>query len=484
MQKLSIYRNPRLRNLMSLVVFGFLLIIVVLSFLFYKYTLNTFEQNELTRLQGISNAVSLQINADEHQSLMQKYLYKDDITENAQDSIYHKISKILKSNYEASMLNSPIYTLLKSNNRDYYDFCVTSHHKPYFRHEYKSFPLTLFEKYAEGGKIEAYEDEFGSWLSAFSPIKDKNGNNVAIVMVDEKLESFLTTARKQLLKVILLGLSIFIIMYLAVLYMMQGILKKENEALHTLELSNLENLSIKKDLAEAYEKLKGVNELRKEMIANVSHDLRTPLANIMGYLELVRLKPNDSMVQESMPLIKVAFKEAEKMNLMVTDLFELSKLESGVINLNCEPFNIAELISDIAQKYKLNLTEKNVEVKYNIDANKLVVFADIRYVDRLFQNLLDNAVKFVYEGGFILLSVMNHNDHHLKVKVCNTGDPISPEDQKRIFDRYYKQTANKTGTGLGLAISRKICDLHQGEIWVEVKDNINSFIFTLPKYQQ
>jgi signal transduction histidine kinase len=475
----NLFSNKRIRRILILVLVAFFLIIGLLSFLFYKFTLNNFVKSELMKLQGISNSIALQINGDVHDDLMMKYKFIDGIKNNNEDTTYLNLHNLLKRNHDANMLKSPIYTLVKSMDNKAYEFGITSNAEPYYRHKYTSFPISLFEQYNTGGTIEPYQDEFGTWLSAFSPVKNSEGKNIAIVMVDEKLSNFLAISRRQLIEALLIAISLFTLMYFLLMYILREILKRENDDKNLLAESNATNEKMTIDLEKAYIQLSNISELRKEMIANVSHDLRTPLSNILGYMEIIRDR-DDLSEQEKSNYLGIAYKEADRMKSMVSDLFELSKLEAGQIVLEKETFNISELIHDVAQKYTLQLKAKHIELKFDINENVGLVNGDIKYIERVFQNLLDNAVKYVYEGGFILLSVIDAGNK-VKVKVCNNGDPIEEEDRKHVFERYYKNSSEKGSTGLGLAISKKIMDLHENAINVEVNGNINSFWFGIDK---
>jgi signal transduction histidine kinase len=478
---IRLLQNRRMKRIMILVFVAFFIILLSLSALFYRNTLQNFEKSELMRLQGISNSLALLINGDEHERLMMKYTHKDDITNINQDTLYHKIHKLLNANFSANMLKSPIYTLIKSMDGKTYEFGVTSQDKPYFRHQYKSFPPNLLDMYATGGTIPEYTDEFGTWLTAFSTIKNKKDETVALLMVDETLESFLSTARRQALRSIWISMGIFTLMYSLLLYILKEILEKENIDKILLEESNAANEIMKKELQISNEKLTDIDDLRKEMIANISHDLRTPLASVMGYIEMAKDK-KDASNEDKKNYLNIAFSEANRLRSMVSDLFELSKLESGQQVLNMEPFNINELVYDVSQKYRLQIEAKHIDLIYELKEGVSLAYGDIKYIDLVFQNLLDNAIKHVYEGGFVKITVAE-DDKYIKVKVCNLGDPIEETDRPHLFDRYYK-VSSKNGTGLGLAISQKICDLHQCSIQLDVdrKENINSFWFTIPKY--
>jgi signal transduction histidine kinase len=453
--------------------------VLLLSFLFYTYTINNFERSELIRLQGIANHLALQLSGNDHIELMAKYKYKDDIKALKQDSLYDRMHNVLKNAYQANMLKSPIYTLTAIDSM-HFAFGVTSQNKPYYRHEYRSAPGELIARRKTSGVISAYKDEFGTWLSAWSALYDSNKNPAAIIMVDERLGDFLNTAQKQIIKACLVALLIFIAMFSILMTLLKQILEKENSDKINLEKSNEENISIKADLIKANDKLIGIDEFRREMITNISHDLRTPLANTIGYLEY--LKDSKDIGEDSKKdLVSIAYKEAIRLQQMVSDLFDLSKLESGHLELFKEPFNIYELIQDISQKYEYQILAKHIDLRFDIGDENFMVIGDVKYINRLFQNLLDNAIRHTFESGFILITVKKI-DLRVEIKVCNEGDPIAEHDRPYIFERYFKKSGVQ-GTGLGLSISKKICDLHNSSIRLEVNNDVTSFLFDLPLYQ-
>jgi signal transduction histidine kinase len=379
------------------------------------------------------------------------------------------------------MLKSAVYTLVLSDDLRSYEFGVTSEEKPYFRHRYDSFHASLNTQFDQGGMIGAYKDEFGMWLSAFAPIKNSKNKPVGVVVVDEKLDLFLSSIRLQLWQAFLISIAIFLLMMAVLFYLMRNILVREVRDKNTIEEANNEIKRINKNLSEANEKLHNLDQFRKEMISNISHDLRTPLSSMIGFLEVVTDKTKIIENQDKEKYIHIAYHEAKRLNTLVTDLFELSKLENGLLILRQEPFNIYELVSDIIQKYHFRINAKHVNVHFEIHENLGLAYGDIKYIDRVFQNLLDNAVRYVYEGGYIKIWILD-TETHFKVKICNNGDVISQEELKLVFDRYYVvQKDNKSGTGLGLAISKKICELHNCTIHAEGNEDVTSFWFTVPK---
>ncbi len=208
------------------------------------------------------------------------------------------------------------------------------------------------------------------------------------------------------------------------------------------------------------------------------------MASIIGFLDLIRDSKSSLSQDERYKYIDVAYSETKRLNRLVSDLFELSKLESGQIKIYPEPFNLYELVSDIIQKYQLKIKSKHVDLNFEIHENLGLAFGDIKYIDRVFQNLLDNAVRYVDEGGYIKIWILDA-EGDFKVKICNSGDLIPQEDLDVIFDRYYtNEKSDNARSGLGLAIAKSICTLHGCTIKAESNEFVNSFWFTVPKVEK
>lgn len=233
------------------------------------------------------------------------------------------------------------------------------------------------------------------------------------------------------------------------------------------------------------DELKQVDQLRRELIANVSHDLRNPLAIIQGYIETLIIKDENMSEEERKSYLNVVLKSSEKLTRLVADLFELSKLEAGQIQLKKEPFLISELLNDACTKHSLLSKQKNITIHSEISEAIPMIYADISMIDRVIQNLLDNALKFTPENGHIELQAQP-SENGVKVIVENTGKGIPAEDLPHIFDRYYKVDKEKTGitgTGLGLAIVKKMLEVHDSTIQVSsIQDKTTRFVFSLPTY--
>lgn len=227
--------------------------------------------------------------------------------------------------------------------------------------------------------------------------------------------------------------------------------------------------------------LKGVDNLRRELISNVSHDLRTPVASIQGYSETLLLKMDKLSKDEQNKYLNVIYSSCIRLRNLVDELFELSKLESNQVKPNPEPFPISELVHDVINKYRLLSQEKGISINTVIVKDVPMVDADISMIDRVLQNLIDNAVKFCKQGDVINIEINSVDLQKVQVKVSDTGQGIKQEDLPHIFQRYYKGRSDQNSTGLGLAIVKKIIELHQSEVEVSSQyGKGTTFAFHLP----
>ena len=234
------------------------------------------------------------------------------------------------------------------------------------------------------------------------------------------------------------------------------------------------------------ENLKQADTLRRELIANVSHDLRTPLATLQGYIETLFLKNNCLTTEERQHHIEIAILHCERLSKLVEELFELAKLDSHETRAHYETFNINELAYDVVQKFNLAAEERHINIQIDHVQSLPFVNADIAMIERVIENLLDNAVRHTAEGGSIRLTFSLQNGN-IAVSISDTGCGISEEDLPHIFDRFYQRNRSqdpKAGhSGLGLAITKRILELHNKSIIVKsTAGSGTTFTFFLPVF--
>jgi signal transduction histidine kinase len=237
------------------------------------------------------------------------------------------------------------------------------------------------------------------------------------------------------------------------------------------------------------EMLSDADEVRRELISNVSHDLRTPLSTVQGYLETLLIKNVQLTDEQRLEYLNTAMKSSKRLGHLIGDLFELSKLESTHIVPNFEQFSLAELIFDTVQEFSLEMEAKNIHIDVRNDQNNAVVLADISLIQRVFENLIRNAIAYTPDNGEILfiIEAADHNAHNcIKVSIVDNGRGIIADDLPFIFDRFYinpdHSREDTHSTGLGLAIVKRILDLHDTSIQVQSTLNQGSrFIFSLAR---
>jgi len=207
--------------------------------------------------------------------------------------------------------------------------------------------------------------------------------------------------------------------------------------------------------------LKATDELRRELIANVSHDLRTPLASLRGYIETVLVKQHTLAEGDLRAHLGVALSQADQLGRLIDALFELAKLESGTVTPRLEPFVVAELLQDVALRFRIPAQRRGIELHTLLETDGILALGDIELIERVMGNLLENALRYTPEGGQVRTELLVAPTLIL-VRVIDTGSGIEPQHLPRIFDRFYcsPDHSDRDRAGLGLAIVKRIMDLH------------------------
>lgn len=231
------------------------------------------------------------------------------------------------------------------------------------------------------------------------------------------------------------------------------------------------------------DRITATDRFRQELIANVSHDLRTPLSIMQGYIETLMIRKDRISETDVERYLGIVHDSAQKLSGLVEQLFQYAKLEANVVVPEKEPFLINELAADILMSYQLKAAERFIHLDLDAADNLPQVFADIALTERVFQNLLDNAFKFIPNGGSIKIT-LSLAANGVRVLVADTGPGISPEERPYIFERYKqmgKDKPSQKGMGIGLAIVKKILELHHTTIDVVSEDGKGAtFRFVMP----
>jgi signal transduction histidine kinase len=232
------------------------------------------------------------------------------------------------------------------------------------------------------------------------------------------------------------------------------------------------------------EKLRLAEQQRTELIANISHDLRSPLTSIRGYLESVLVKDAELTSEQRRELLGISLRNVASFQDLVGELFELARLETRQVEPKREPIQAAELAQDVVLKLRPQAERSGVELAVDGAWELPAVEADIGMIERVLTNLIENALRFTPSGGRVRVGLARRADG-IRVTVADTGTGIAAQDLPHVFERFYRADKSRGrsggGAGLGLAIARQIVELHGGALGVESPPGQGAtFFFDLP----
>jgi two-component system, OmpR family, sensor kinase len=214
------------------------------------------------------------------------------------------------------------------------------------------------------------------------------------------------------------------------------------------------------------EMLQEKDALRRRLVAQVSHDLRTPLASMQGYLESLQMKKHSLSEEQREEFLRIALRQGQRLGQMLGELFELASLEARESQPQPEPFALPELIHDAVEKHRLKAENAGVTLSLSVSPNTPFAYGDIGMTERVLDNLLDNAIRHTPAKGAIAVTASAEDDK-ISVSICDSGPGIETDHLTHIFDPFYRgDSTDKSGlhAGLGLAIAKRIMDLQQGTI--------------------
>ena len=240
-------------------------------------------------------------------------------------------------------------------------------------------------------------------------------------------------------------------------------------------------------IVQQFQHLEDSDRQRRELVSNISHDLRTPLSSIQGYVETVLVRADTLDASARAQHLRTALRHVDMLGKRIADLFELSKLDAGRVEPRQEVFCLAELLQDVVQDYRLAAQKRGVRLTLSTGSHmKAKVQADIAMIERVLQNLIDNALRYTAAGGEVTLGIERRGEF-MEISVSDTGRGIATEHLPHVFERYWRATDADDSTagassGLGLAIVKRILDLHGSIVRVHSEFKRGTrFEFLLPQ---
>jgi PAS domain S-box-containing protein len=247
----------------------------------------------------------------------------------------------------------------------------------------------------------------------------------------------------------------------------------------------LGTVSIFRDITHQVE----VDRLKSEFVATVSHELRTPMTSIKGYVEVLLMGAAGALNEQQASFLGIVKTNTERLNILVNDLLDVSRIEAGKVTLSIQPLNLVEIGNEVIEEQLRQSSEDDKPMSINLDADPDLptIPGDPERVHQIMANLVSNAYNYTHPNGKINVRIHLKDEDEVQVDVKDNGIGITPEEEKRIFERFYRGedplVLATAGNGLGLSITQQLIQMHHGEIWFEsngVPGDGSVFSFTLP----
>lgn len=228
---------------------------------------------------------------------------------------------------------------------------------------------------------------------------------------------------------------------------------------------------------------RAIKKRNEELITNVSHDIRTPLTSIIGYLGLLQTMDfKDENIQHYM---NIAYIKSQQMKVLADDLFDYTTVHERQVNINPNNFIVDDMLNQLAASFELEAKEKGIKIEVEVSPTRIEMNADNEKLGRVFNNLISNALKYGKKATLIKLTAKKQNNQ-IEFTVQNNGQKIPKSSLNRLFERFYRvenSRSTKTGgSGLGLAISKEIITLHHGQIFAKSNSKLTKFVIEMPLY--
>ena len=337
-------------------------------------------------------------------------------------------------------------------------------------------------------------------VHVFIPYIDEFGNHLYTIHYVNDLSDTLLKIKRSLMLIVLIILVSIVLSFIVSSLIAKGITAKLNrlkEAAFELEKGNLnvkfsidsqdeigelanvfENMrkTIKQNierLKSTLEELKELDRMKNEFVANVSHELKTPLTSAIGYISLIRKKKIGSVSDEVLGALKIVEKNLNELSLKIDSILQISKFQVGINHLPMKNIDIVKIAKRCYENYRPVAELKGISLEFD-SVNSLTVFGDEKSIESMICNLIDNAVKFTNTGKVALRIKMGKNRKYAIIEVEDTGIGIPQDKLKKIFDRFYQIESSNArrfgGIGLGLSIVKEVVDLHSGIIQIKSKE--------------
>lgn len=351
--------------------------------------------------------------------------------------------------------------------------------------------------YKETGTLsDLYSDKY---FTVGKTIEDKNGNNIGYIFASMEVSSHYDSFLGELFKMFIVSaICVFLLVMIIINFVTHEMVKplrdmseaaKEfgkgnfSKRLPVERLDEIGQLAM--SMNNMAESLSVLENMRRSFISNVSHELKTPMTTIGGFID--GILDGTIPVEKHKQYLRIVSDEVKRLSRVVRSMLNLAQIEAGELKLNPEKVDMIDTICQTLFNLEHQIESKKLEIR-GLDRDKVLVEADPDLIHQVIYNLVENAIKFSNEGGYIEFNFTKNASNYL-IGIKNSGEGLSREEIPRVFDRFYKtdrsRGLDKNGVGLGLYIVHSIINLHGGEIIVKsVKGEYCEFLFSLPASKQ
>ena len=329
---------------------------------------------------------------------------------------------------------------------------------------------------------ELYEDSFGRVITGYAPIIS-NGKTIAVLAFDMKADDFFTITRQTLYPFLAFIFAlVFIILLLFYFIVRMWNKQVEKEVAMRERIENQE-----KELEKANTRLTELDKLKSEFVSLATHQIRGPLTAIKGYASMLMQGDLGAIPENVKGTIGTIFESSNALTVIVQDFLDVSRIEQGKMKYDISVFDLSKLTYDVAEELRPNIERKGLHLKLEIEPN-IIVEADIGKIRQVFENLIDNAVKYTHQG-FIYFTVKRAENGVASISIKDTGVGIKPETLPKLFQKFSRaedaSKANILGTGLGLYVAKQLLTAQHGTIRAESEGEGkgSTFVVELPVKQ-
>jgi signal transduction histidine kinase len=481
------------------------IIILTIYFIGHSYSINLSQSKKavLDELSAIVNTAASMMDGDLHQQVSSKYLVKDAITSNTQDSSYQTLHEILKQIHSVNKLQTPLYTMVYNPQSAIFEFICSSSQAPYYRHGYRRFPKKLLADKNIGGTLDVYASETGYWLSAFAPIKDSSGNVVGLIQADHTFVAFFYEAKVELIKNISLALLIMLpFTFLLFAYMKRTLSsEKDNHAIllekntqialqntfiqennNKLKASKIiieqKNIELNAQVHERTKKLLEANSELSTFLYRSSHDIQGPLSTLRGLCQLAKKEVGDPQASEYVKMINDTTNKIYHTIKSISNVYEIKRKEIQSENIMLKP-----LMTEVSKIFEREMKDKEIAISIDIHDN-LSVRGDREITLLVLSELIKNSIQFSASshGKAAYIKVLaQESNGDIQIEIEDNGIGIPLEVHHLIFEMFQRGNTYSKGAGLGLYTAKIGIEKLNGSIQLITDNpNITSFRIIVP----